>query len=175
MSNHTYVKPTDLDVGLLTSEINAAVATSNVKVVSDEGPNIKITMDPDVAVGEQAAMDAAVSAHPLITMYRDKHIAQMSSEVMVFIYSKYDDETQKSLTALHAVALTNRKAHVKDAIDWLDDVLARFYSKKTSINAATTKTAVEAITWDWEAEFGDSGTQTADPGVTIENTLAITD
>ena len=175
MSNHTYTKPTDLDIGLLKSEIDAAVATSNVKIISNEGVNIKITMDPDVAVSEQAAMDAAVAAHPLITMYRDKHIALMSSEVMVFIYSKYDDETQKTLTALHGTALTNRKAHIKDALDWLDDVLTRFYSKKTSINAATTKTAVEAITWDWEAEYGASGTQTADPEVTIENTLDISD
>jgi hypothetical protein len=175
MSNHTYTKPTDLDVGLLKSEVNAAVATSNVKRVSDEGPNIKITMDPDVAVNEQAAMDAAVAAHPLITMYRDKHIATMSKAVQTFIYSKYDSETQKSLTALHSVALTNRKAHIKDVADWLDAVLVQFYAKKTSINAATTKTAVEAITWDWEAEFGASGTETADPEVTIENSLAITD
>jgi len=174
MIEKTYTKPDPLDVGLLKSEINAAMI-ADVDNIHDESANIRIVMDVSFTAAQETILDTTVSDHPALSSYKAKHLAIMDQGIQIFIYSKYDGETQKSLTALHSIALTNRKAHIKDYIDWLDDLLTRFYSKKTTINDAADKAAVDAVTWDWEAEFGPTGTQTVDPLITIENTLDISD
>ena len=73
-------------------------------------------------------------------------------------------------TAAEIGTKPNRVAHIRSADDWRESVMVSFYAKKTAILAAVDKAGVDAVTWDWPADFDAS-----EPGVTIESATAITD
>lgn len=110
--------------------------------------------------------------------YKISSITKLSAQLQAFILTHYDDKTQSSLEAFHSRAvekgMLDRAFHIAQVIDWLEDVLNNFYSKKAAILAAADEVAVDAITVDWEAEYGDTGTSTPDPKVTIESALGVT-
>jgi hypothetical protein len=132
----------------------------------------------DIVEMTQAEKDAVdVADFPTIQLTK---LGQMSGEVTTFIYARYDEATQSSLgkflTTAGNAGLTNRVAHISAAIDWVENLLTYFYTRKAAILATTTQEELDAESWDFSFYDAFASPDTnADPQVTIESALAIHD
>lgn len=100
-------------------------------------------------------------------------LSAMKTEVTEYINSHYDPGQQNTLNALWIEGISkgwaNRKASVQSVMDWVSAVLAYFYEKKDAIFAAGDQEKLDAIEVDFQQFDG------ADPGVTIQSLIGITD
>ena len=92
----------------------------------------------------------------------------LNREVNQFIYARYDAGTQSSFLAIYQKTTVQA---VKDALDlvwtWSGAVMQYYYSIKTQMQATTGKAALDAISWNFEVNFGDTGVILPDPQIKL--------
>jgi hypothetical protein len=111
----------------------------------------KINGDDTVSVMDQSekdAVDAAALPGNILAQ-----IGQMKLAVTTYIAQHYDPAQQITLLSLWSEALTNtwpnRIALIQSVMAWVDSVLTYFYGKIAEIQACTTQSALDAVTYDF--------------------------
>lgn len=102
---------------------------------------------------DQAAVDAVVAAHDPLPYLKARKHAEFDAATRMYLQNEYSAERQTSLLDLRLDAVdngyTNRKAYIDQFRSWLYTILG--YHKGTvepQITAATTRSELEAVTWD---------------------------
>ena len=84
---------------------------------------------------------------------KQRKLAQLKQELKNFIYSRYDDGTQKTLQTIYIQAQeagdTAKINTIKQVWDWINSVLIYYYQKKDAILNAIDEASLNNITWDW--------------------------
>lgn len=111
----------------------------------------KINGDNTVSEMDQAEKDTADAAALPGNKYTK--IVQMKGAVTTYIAQHYDPAQQITLLSLWSEALTNtwpnRIALIQSVMAWVDSVLTYFYGKIAEIQACTTQSALDAVTYDF--------------------------
>lgn len=96
----------------------------------------------------------AVDAEALPAEITAKRIT-LNSQTKNFIYTRYTDETQKSLIMHKCIATeesyTNRTSAVRLAFDWIDSVTGAYYAADDLAEAAVSLAELSAISIDFDA------------------------
>ena len=167
----------------LTARVEAEAAiTTALDAVSTDGEAETVIFDfaDTLAGAEVTALDAIVAGYECETLAELKlrrigELDTVTREYMTSRYPSHDlDLWNGILTDAVANGLTNRAAYVGGILGWAMSLSVGYFDpKKTAINAAADKAAVEAVTFS--AEDCASTFDPSDPGATIAAALAIED
>jgi hypothetical protein len=82
-----------------------------------------------------------------------KKIVQMKGAVTAYIGQHYDPAQQITLLSMWSEALSNtwpnRITMIESVMSWVDSVLSYFYGKVAAMQACTTQSALDAVTYDF--------------------------
>ena len=88
---------------------------------------------------------------------RTKVLSKINQEVNTYINSYYDVGTQQSFTAIYVKYNTQA---VKDYLDpvwnWINTIMAYYYTKKTEITNATNINTLKSIVWNFTDTFDET-------------------
>lgn len=100
-------------------------------------------------------------------------LQKFDKDTTEYIYSKYPMPSQLSLTVELVYAMfnnmTNKAARIASIRDWAGIVLTYHFGKWADIEACTTHSQLDAITWDF-SQF-----DALDPQVSLRDVLQMTD
>lgn len=111
---------------------------------------------------------------PAPTLLQAQSIAMMNfySDMQVYVNAAYSDTTKLTLLIMYIMAinngLTNRAVYIAQALNWSVSILTYAQTVIGEIEASSTVSAVEAITWNIAANIA------ADPNITLLGALSIT-
>lgn len=115
-------------------------------------PSSEWKEDPAGTVREMTAgeKDAA-----LLGAKKYGKIMSLKNAVSRYVETKYDPDQQITVTALYVEGVdrgwANRRTLAQSIMDWVNAVLAEFYTRKNAVLACTTVAAVAAISEDFSA------------------------
>lgn len=81
--------------------------------------------------------DSVSNIPNLINTIKEKRLNEISIQIENYIYNHYKSGTQKSLLKLISTGNDSQKQAVTEIFNWIDSVMAYYYSKKDSIRNAT--------------------------------------
>jgi hypothetical protein len=97
-------------------------------------------------------------------------LSALNNEVNEFIYSRYDAGTQSSFLAIYQKSSDQSIKTTLDQVwDWSGVVMSYYYNIKSQMQGARTKGVLDAITWDFDANFGDAGSIMPDPQIKLSS------
>lgn len=106
--------------------------------------------------GNVREMTAAEKDSGLLGAKKYGKIMSLKNAVSRYVETKYDGDQQITITALYAEGvdrawIINRRPLAQGIMDWVNAVLAEFYTRKNAVLAAATVAAVAAISEDFSA------------------------
>lgn len=141
--------------------INASVPSRYWKIVSEDLEEMTQS-EKDAVDNSLLASDKIQATNSLLADYEE------------YIPSRYSNAERDTLVGLYIEANgsgknnNNRKAYIEDYLVWIRTVAAYAATKKAAISAASTKTILDAITWDFTTY------SSSDPLVTSTHATEIT-
>lgn len=104
---------------------------------------------------------------------RQRVVDVISREANLYASGRYSDDRRDALLMLYVQAsvqgMTNRLAYIQQLLDWANTIMAHVITCKTELDLLLSSADIAAYTWDFTAF------DLTDPGVTVEDALAIGD
>jgi hypothetical protein len=112
---------------------------------------------------------------------RYQSMKSLNYDVNVFIGARYDQGTKDKINAKY-LRLLNKETSKKEILtdedkakkakgesfdEWTDAILIYYYGIKQQILTAVDVESLQAIIWDFDGLFGNNGTNTPDPKVSL--------
>jgi hypothetical protein len=135
---------------------------------------LQVVFTQILSEGQQTTLDGLVASfgatNPLKTA-KATRMAALQMDVQGYLENHYSFLLRNQLFNLYVLAkfdsLTNRAAYLRPGINWINSIAIYSASVAATIQAQTTVTDVQNVTWNI------SGNTSADPGITLAGALAI--
>lgn len=131
------------------------------------------TSIPEPAPGDVVTFDGVnfvVVPRNLIEVKTEK-VFTLNKQITEYLEERYSPAVQRSLTLFlgeaNSKAYTVRAQHIQAGIDWVNESLGEYYTKRDAVNAAVDAAAVNAIELDLDT------LDLSDPQLTLEGARAI--
>lgn len=155
MSEYTYTNVTTADLAYIHTQVAASGTLTDKSLEGcTQGTDLVIQFTNSLSAGDKTTLDGIVADaqnYPLAELQKQK-IGVLQLQVTGFLISLYPVPVQSSLNLMmnegNSKGWTNRVAEVQKGVDFLDQSLSEYYTRRDEVLAATTASGVQAVALD---------------------------
>lgn len=142
-----------MNLSKLHSAIAAVCPIHGVSVGDVNDKNTWVVSFKDEATSEQkAAAQSVINNMDTINLSKAEKLTALETAATVFVKGQYNDEEQKVFLRLQSSGNDTQKALVAQIWAWIDSVLSAYYTRRATVQTATTQSELDAISMDF-SEF----------------------